>query len=84
MAGILHPDRSRREFRPGLGRFGKHSHAASLDENRVNWVDYAKGICIVLVVMMHTTLGVEKAAGLDSWLHPFITGPNPSACRISS
>ena len=30
---------------------------------RVGWVDYAKGICIVMVVMMHSTLGVEVAAG---------------------
>ncbi|MCA6125728.1 acyltransferase family protein [Bradyrhizobium sp. WSM 1704] len=29
---------------------------------RVDWVDYAKGICIVMVVMMHSVLGVEKAA----------------------
>ena len=27
--------------------------------DRVDWVDYAKGICIVLVVMMHCVLGVE-------------------------
>ena len=50
---------------------------ANLRDNRVNWVDYAKGICIVLVVMMHTTLGVEKAAGFESWLHPFITWAKP-------
>jgi uncharacterized membrane protein YcfT len=31
--------------------------------HRIDWVDYAKGICIVLVVMMHSTLGVEKAPG---------------------
>src|SRR2546421_9901939 len=30
---------------------------------RIDWVDYAKGICIVMVVMMHSVLGVEKAAG---------------------
>jgi len=30
---------------------------------RVDWVDYAKGFCIVMVVMMHSTLGVEFAAG---------------------
>lgn len=35
---------------------------------RVDWVDYAKGICILLVVMMHSTLGVEKAAGGTGWL----------------
>ena len=29
---------------------------------RIDWVDYAKGICIVMVVMMHSVLGVELAA----------------------
>jgi uncharacterized membrane protein YcfT len=43
----------------------------------VAWVDHAKGICIVLVVMMHSTLGVEKAAGAESWLHPFIAFAQP-------
>ena len=46
-------------------------------EARINWVDYAKGICIVLVVLMHSTLGVEKAAGTISWLHGFITWAKP-------
>ena len=32
-------------------------------QNRVDWVDYAKGFCIVMVVMMHSTLGVEAAVG---------------------
>jgi uncharacterized membrane protein YcfT len=36
---------------------------------RVDWVDYAKGFCIVMVVMMHSTLGVEAAAGRESWMH---------------
>jgi len=44
---------------------------------RVDWVDYAKGICIILVVMMHSTLGVEKAAGELSWLHGFIEWAKP-------
>lgn len=33
------------------------------DGLRVDWVDAAKAICIVFVVMMHSTLGVEKALG---------------------
>ncbi len=45
--------------------------------SRVNWVDYSKGICIILVVMMHSTLGVEKAAGETSWLHYFIDWARP-------
>src|SRR5207253_6694721 len=35
---------------------------------RVDWVDYAKGFCIIMVVMMHSTLGVEAAAGQQSWM----------------
>ena len=46
-------------------------------QSRVSWVDYAKGICIVLVVLMHSTLGVENAAGGVSWLHDFITWAKP-------
>lgn len=44
---------------------------------RIDWVDYAKGICIILVVMMHSTLGVEKAAGELSWLNGFIEWARP-------
>jgi uncharacterized membrane protein YcfT len=36
---------------------------------RIDWVDYAKGICIVMVVTMHSTLGVEHAAGAEGWMH---------------
>jgi uncharacterized membrane protein YcfT len=44
---------------------------------RVDWVDYAKGICIILVVMMHSTLGVEKAAATITPLHNFIDWARP-------
>ncbi len=30
---------------------------------RIDWVDYAKGFCIFLVVMLHSTKGVGKATG---------------------
>ena len=49
----------------------------SPSRSRINWVDYAKGICIILVVMMHSTLGVEKAAGEVSWLNGFIEWARP-------
>jgi uncharacterized membrane protein YcfT len=45
--------------------------------SRIDWVDYAKGWCIILVVMMHSTLGVEEALGGESWLHPFIDWARP-------
>jgi uncharacterized membrane protein YcfT len=45
--------------------------------NRVVWVDYAKGFCIVMVVMMHSTLGVEAAAGEQSWMHALVAFAKP-------
>src|SRR5438105_15603336 len=44
---------------------------------RVDWVDYAKGICIVMVVMMHSVLGVEKAAGETGFMHAFVMFAQP-------
>lgn len=45
--------------------------------SRVDWVDVAKGLCIVLVVLMHATLGVEKTTGAESSLHAFIEWARP-------
>jgi uncharacterized membrane protein YcfT len=57
------------------------SHAltshASTSHDRVDWVDYAKGFCIVMVVMMHSTLGVEAAAGETGWMHAFVAFAKP-------
>jgi uncharacterized membrane protein YcfT len=44
---------------------------------RIDWVDYAKGVCIVFVVMMHSTLGVEAAAGREGWLHLLVAFAKP-------
>ena len=44
---------------------------------RVDWVDYAKGICIVMVVMMHSVLGVEAAAGEPGFMHLFVAFAKP-------
>jgi uncharacterized membrane protein YcfT len=44
---------------------------------RVDWVDYAKGFCIVFVVMMHSTLGVEQAVGHEGWLHTVVAFAKP-------
>ena len=45
--------------------------------SRVDWVDYAKGFCIVMVVMMHSTLGVEQAAGHEGWMHAAVAFARP-------
>ena len=44
---------------------------------RIDWVDYAKGICIVMVVMMHSVLGVEAAAGQTGFMHVFVAFARP-------
>jgi uncharacterized membrane protein YcfT len=45
--------------------------------SRVDWVDYAKGICIVMVVMMHSVLGVEQAAGQTGFMHVLVAFAKP-------
>lgn len=44
---------------------------------RIDWVDIAKGICIIFVVMMHSTLGVEEAAGQTGWMHYVVAFAKP-------
>jgi uncharacterized membrane protein YcfT len=44
---------------------------------RIDWVDYAKGICIVMVVMMHSVLGVELAAGKTGFMHVLVAFAKP-------
>jgi uncharacterized membrane protein YcfT len=53
------------------------SHRVAAAADRVDWVDYAKGFCIVFVVMMHATLGVEKAAGETGFLHALVQFAKP-------
>ncbi|MBI5321348.1 acyltransferase family protein [Bradyrhizobium sp.] len=45
--------------------------------HRIDWVDYAKGICIVMVVMMHSVLGVEAAAGQTGFMHALVAFAKP-------
>jgi len=45
--------------------------------DRLDWVDYAKGICIVMVVMMHSVLGVEAAAGQTGFMHHVVEFAKP-------
>jgi len=44
---------------------------------RVDWVDYAKGICIVMVVMMHSVLGVQKAADQTGFMNLVVEFARP-------
>lgn len=44
---------------------------------RINWIDQARGLSIILVVIMHSTLGVEKAMGVEGWMHHFVAYATP-------
>lgn len=47
------------------------------DSDRVAWVDTAKGICIILVVAMHATLGVGAALGGEGFMHAAVAFSKP-------
>ena len=49
----------------------------TVSKQRVDWVDTAKGICIIMVVMVHATLGVELAAGAEGWMHYVVSWARP-------
>src|SRR6266478_8211959 len=62
------------------GTFDVAEHSARpgrLAPVRIDWVDYAKGICIVMVVMMHSVLGVELAAGQTGFMHALVAFAKP-------
>ncbi|RAI40411.1 acyltransferase family protein [Rhodoplanes roseus] len=47
------------------------------DTARVDWVDTAKGLCIIMVVLLHSTFGVELAVGQDGFMHGFVAFAKP-------
>ncbi len=51
--------------------------SAAAERSRVAWVDIAKGICIIMVVMVHATLGVELAVGEKGWMHYAVAWARP-------
>jgi uncharacterized membrane protein YcfT len=50
---------------------------ANLPAGRIDWVDTAKGFCIVFVVMMHSTLGVGHAVGHEGFMHAVVAFAQP-------
>ena len=52
------------------------SHAGT-PAMRVDWVDTAKGLCIVLVVTMHATLGTGAQMGGEGFMHPLVAFAAP-------
>lgn len=51
------------------------SHQVTAD--RIDWVDYSKGICIILVVMMHSVLDYGEMVHATGWMHPVVEFAKP-------
>src|SRR6202007_768929 len=60
-----------------LSRQNRTMMTANGTRGRVDWVDYAKGICIIMVVMMHSVLGVELATGENGFMHVAVMFAKP-------
>ncbi|MCP5002035.1 MAG: acyltransferase family protein [Hyphomicrobiales bacterium] len=65
----------RRNGAPGAA--DKLREYVHIESGRVEWVDYLKGFCILLVVMLHSVEGVEKAVGHVGWMHIFVEVSQP-------
>src|SRR5690606_30107349 len=57
-------------------RFGSMRHM-SQQAQRLDWVDAAKGLSIILVVMMHSAYGVGEETGAAGYLHYVIGWATP-------
>ncbi len=57
------------------------THTASQNATipqRIEWIDYVKGLTIILVVQMHITLGTQESLGADHmWLADFVEVVRP-------
>lgn len=48
-----------------------------LSSARVDWVDYAKGICIIAVVILYCVGGVEEVMNKRGWMHYVVDFAHP-------
>jgi uncharacterized membrane protein YcfT len=53
------------------------SDVASAGPERVDWVDFAKGFCIIFVIMGHSTLGVQEDLQAHGWLAAVVEWARP-------
>lgn len=60
---------------PPIG--AENAATKTIGAQRVAWVDYAKGWSILLVVSMHSALGVGLALDQAGWLHPVVAFAKP-------
>jgi uncharacterized membrane protein YcfT len=62
---------------PQIDQTTTRSAGRGTASSRNAWVDAAKGLCIILVVLFHSTLGVERDLGFTTWMHTVIEWARP-------
>src|ERR1700742_1628944 len=60
-----------------MAETGTSPRPIDVAQGRVDWVDYAKGMCIIMVVMMNSTLVSKSAAGREGWMHHVVEFARP-------
>lgn len=48
-----------------------------MQHGRIDWVDHAKGVCILLIVATYTTLSFGDLIHYDSWMTPVVDWSSP-------
>ncbi len=48
-----------------------------MSAGRIDWVDYSKGICIIMVVMMHSVLNYGEMVHGEGWMHAVVAWAKP-------
>jgi uncharacterized membrane protein YcfT len=48
-----------------------------MQQGRINWIDHAKGVCILLIVAMYTTSSYGDLIQHDSWMTPVVAWSSP-------
>ncbi len=69
-------------FKPGYGSSAAmedtaNGHSVQKNKSRLDWVDCAKGLCIILVVMLHSTRGVTEAVEREGLIQYFVAFAKP-------
>ncbi len=55
----------------------ENSRHSTDNPGRIAWLDHAKGLCIILVVMLYATESAGNAAGREGWLHAVASFAQP-------
>lgn len=74
---LSHSDKSGTRIVGAAGQIRTNDPALAAASPRVDWVDVAKGLCIILVVMFHTVNHYAEATGSAGWMQAIVDFSKP-------